>query len=97
MSGGRWRRRPVLWRWVGEELVVLDPAGDDAEPVRVSAAGAALWDALATPATVDELGDRLAAWCGPDERPTAAEIAHGLAVLADVGAVEPLVGLTREA
>lgn len=54
----RYRRaRDVLWRHSFGQLIVRPRRG---QSVVVDGAGAALWDALAEPGTIDEIASRLA-------------------------------------
>lgn len=49
-----WHRHPAaLWRRSADQVIVLPVQGDD--PVVLSPTGAAIWDALGDPRTVDEL------------------------------------------
>lgn len=55
-----WRRHPqALSRSSADQVVVL-PVGHD-EPVVLSSTGAAVWDALAEPHSVEDLAGQLAA------------------------------------
>ncbi len=52
------RRQDVLWRTAGSQAVLLPPEAE--MPLVLSGSGAALWDALAEPADVDEVVRTLA-------------------------------------
>lgn len=59
-----WRRREdVLWRCVGPVLVARPrERTDPAEPLVVTAPGAAVWELLERSRTMDELMEALAEW-----------------------------------
>lgn len=83
-AGSRWQRDPqVLWRRLGDELVVLPPGG--AECLAVSGVSALLWELLVDPVTADDLAERLAAEMGAEGRSMRPPVETGLRVLADAG------------
>jgi hypothetical protein len=52
------RASQAIWRAVGDETVVLNPASG--RSVSLNRTGAWLWETLDSPSTIDELADRLA-------------------------------------
>jgi len=83
-AGDRWQRDPqVLWRRIGDGLVVLPP--DRATCLAVSGATGLLWEFLADPVDAGELTERLAAETGADRAAVSAQVEVGLQVLAEAG------------
>jgi hypothetical protein len=74
------RRGDVIWRSVLDGVLVRRPrsvagtAGDEAEVVRLSGSGVALWHALAAPVTHAELCAELARDHGVDVATVAADL-----------------------
>lgn len=83
-AGERWLRDPrVLWRRLGDGLVVLPP--DRAACLAVSGASGLLWELLAQPVGVGELVERLAAETGAGRSAVQAQVDSGVRVLAEAG------------
>ena len=85
--GVRFRRAPeVLWRAAGFGVVVLGPA--DPEPRTLTGTGPALWEALDTAMSADDLAEELAARFGVEPARVAADISPVLAELHRIGALD---------
>ena len=76
----------VLWRDGEFGVVLLAPGGR--APLTMTGTGRALWRALATPGTVDDLAEALAAEFGADATQVRADIAPVVDELCAIGAVE---------
>jgi len=89
-AGDRWQRDPqVLWRRIGDGLVVLPP--DQAACLAVSGATGLLWELLAEPVDADGLVERMAAVTGADPAAVQDQVEVGLQVLAEAGVLRPAV------
>jgi len=89
-AGDRWQRDPqVLWRRIGDGLVVLPPERDAC--LAVSGAAGLLWELLAEPVDADGLVERMAAETGADPAAVEDQVRMGLQVLAEAGALRPAV------
>lgn len=87
----RWRRREdVLWRRSLDAVVVL-PAGTD-EPVAIAGTGAAVWDLLEEPGTLDEIVEALLERYEADAAVVSHDVVELLERLAEMGAVSATVG-----
>jgi len=83
-AGDRWQRDPqVLWRRIGDGLVVLPP--ERAACLAVSGATGLLWELLAEPVDAGELVERMATETGADPAAVQAQVEAGLQVLAEAG------------
>lgn len=83
-AGTRWERDPrVLWRRIGDGLVVLPP--DRAECLAVSGASGLLWELLAEPCDIGELVEWLSARTGADRADVEGQVDAGVRVLAEGG------------
>ena len=80
------RSPKVLWRRTLRG-VVLRPVGRDT--VMLDGSGWLVWEALASPATVEELSEQLAARTGDEQKVIAADVQPVLDELARLGAVVP--------
>lgn len=93
-GGGRmavWRRRADLrWRRTLDAVVLL-PASRD-EPVMLAGTGAAVWDLLGVPATLDDLVDALLEGFAGDRSVVARDVAALLEDLEALGALDRLGG-----
>jgi hypothetical protein len=57
----RWvRREDVLWRVVGDAVVLLRPDAEPRDPVTLTEPGGTVWKALAEPRSVAELAAAMA-------------------------------------
>lgn len=80
----RWVRAPdALWRRLPRSAVLLARHGE--EPLTTNLTGAALWDVLAEPHTVDEAARILAGTFGADPARVVRDIAPVIAELAERG------------
>ncbi len=73
------RAGDVLWRRAGAAVIVLPVHGGDV--VELGGSGAALWDVLAEPTTVEDAATLLAELFGADRSLVAADVAAALADL----------------
>lgn len=71
---------------LGGEMAVLDPETDTY--LRLNATGRVIWEALAEPATLDELARRLRERTGIDAERAATDAASFVGELIDAGAAE---------
>jgi hypothetical protein len=86
MTAPRWQRdERALWRRAPDLVVVVAPGTQPATALRGT--GASLWNALSTPATVDELVARLSAEFGGEPDDVRRDIAPVIAALAALGAL----------
>jgi hypothetical protein len=84
MTAPRWQRdERVLWRRAPDLVVVVAPGTAPATALRGT--GASLWDALETPATVDQLVDTLVADFDGDPGDVRRDIEPVIAELAGLG------------
>jgi hypothetical protein len=74
----QWRRRPVAWRRVGFEVVLLPPGSD--EPIAIGGAAASAWHMLEEPTTAVAVAQKTGA--------TVDEVQMGLLSLAILGLAE---------
>jgi hypothetical protein len=86
VTGERLRRDPaVRWRSCVDGVVVMAPAA--AEPLFLSSPGDEIWRLLATPRTIDDLVDALAASFDGERGAIAGDVASFVADLERAGLV----------
>ncbi|HEY7439312.1 MAG TPA: PqqD family protein [Acidimicrobiia bacterium] len=79
------RSPQTVWRRGAFGIVLFPPRGDD--PLTLAGTGAAVWDALATPASESELVDRLGRQFAADTDRVRTDVKPLLEQLVDLGAV----------
>lgn len=79
------RKEGLIVESLAGQTVMLDPDGD--RYLRLNESGGVLWEALAEPRTVAELGAHLAARTGVDRERARADAASFAGDLLDLGAV----------
>jgi hypothetical protein len=80
------RSPQTVWRSGAFGIVLFPPHAD--EPVTLSGTGAAVWEALATPASESELVDCLGRQFGADADRVRADVIPLLGQLTELGALE---------
>jgi hypothetical protein len=84
MPGDLMRAPEVLWRRTLRGVLLRPPRG---AAVMIDGSGGLVWDALASPTSVEDLVDRLAAATGGDRSVIAADVRPLLDRLRGLGAV----------